>query len=101
MKIKTWDHTLTLDPTLNPVLDLNRNPTLTLSCFRRGLVISASLCMSPCSSDYIFTCLAGAWRIVSEDSKVTIWLAHLISHKALADIARPMSKIVMTQPKVT
>src|SRR5215210_9289480 len=40
------------------------------STFVDGLVISASLCMSPCSTDYIFTCdRAGAWRIVSEDSK--------------------------------
>ena len=35
-----------------------------------GLVISANLCMSPCSTDYIITCyITGAWRIVSEDSK--------------------------------
>src|SRR5436190_11260205 len=33
-----------------------------------GLVISANLCMSPCSTDYIFT-LSSAWRVVSEDSK--------------------------------
>ena len=39
------------------------------STFVKGLVISANLCMSPCSSDYIFTCVAGAWRVVSEDSK--------------------------------
>src|ERR1051325_665204 len=40
------------------------------SIFIDGLVISANLCMSPCSTDYIFTCdRAGAWRVVSEDSK--------------------------------
>jgi hypothetical protein len=33
-----------------------------------GLVISANLCMSPCSTDYIFTSSRGAWRVVSEDS---------------------------------
>src|SRR5437588_7435039 len=42
---------------------------LLLSTFVEGLVISANLCMSPCSPDYIFTCVAGAWRVVSEDSK--------------------------------
>ena len=35
-----------------------------------GLVISANLCMSPCSTDYIFIfCFEDAWRVVSEDSK--------------------------------
>src|ERR671926_618577 len=34
-----------------------------------GLVISANLCMSPCSTDYIFTRLS-AWRVVSEDSSL-------------------------------
>src|ERR1041385_2514874 len=34
-----------------------------------GLVISANLCMSPCSTDYIFTSCGSAWRVVSEDSK--------------------------------
>src|ERR1044071_5317530 len=34
-----------------------------------GLVISANLCMSPCSTDYIFIFrLEDAWRVVSEDS---------------------------------
>src|SRR6185369_11206021 len=33
-----------------------------------GLVISANLCMSPCSTDYIFTPFRSAWRVVSEDS---------------------------------
>src|SRR5712692_2187269 len=40
------------------------------SAFADGLVISASLCMSPCSTDYIFIFfLEDAWRVVSEDSK--------------------------------
>ena len=34
-----------------------------------GLVISANLCMSPCSTDYIFIFFEDAWRVVSEDSK--------------------------------
>jgi len=33
-----------------------------------GLVISANLCMSPCSTDYIFISFEDAWRVVSEDS---------------------------------
>src|ERR1051326_4180398 len=38
--------------------------------FAGGPVISADLCMSPCSSDYIFIPFDwDAWRIVSEDSK--------------------------------
>ena len=40
------------------------------STFVDELVISANLCMSPCSTDYIFTCdITGARRVVSEDSK--------------------------------
>ena len=37
---------------------------------RRGVDISATLCMSPCSSDYIFSnkLFVGIWHIVSEDS---------------------------------
>ena len=36
-----------------------------------GLVISANLCMSPCSTDYIFILFAeDAWRVVSEDSSL-------------------------------
>ena len=39
-------------------------------CFAGGQVISAWLCMSPCSSDYIFTvCQDRVRRIVSEDSR--------------------------------
>ena len=34
-----------------------------------GPVISAGLCMSPCSSDYIIPDNFGTWRIVSEDPK--------------------------------
>src|SRR5689334_551197 len=34
-----------------------------------GLVISASLCMSPCSPDCIFICQADVRHTVSEDSK--------------------------------
>src|SRR5262249_20882753 len=36
-----------------------------------GLVISANLCISLCSSDYIFIFfyISDAWRIVSEDSR--------------------------------
>src|ERR687898_682559 len=37
--------------------------------FVDGLVISANLCMSPCSTDYIFIFFEDAWRVVSEDSK--------------------------------
>jgi len=43
-----------------------------LSAFAEGSVISANLCMSPCSPDYIFIGLiseSDAWRVVSEDSK--------------------------------
>src|SRR5262245_50591459 len=40
-----------------------------LSAKRCGPVVSAGLCMSPCSSDYIFACYSGAWRVVSEDSE--------------------------------
>src|SRR5215471_19638471 len=42
------------------------------SVFTEGLVISANLCMSPYSPDYIFigsTSQSDAWRVVSEDSK--------------------------------
>ena len=37
---------------------------------RRGVNISVTLCMSPCSSDYIFSnkLFVGIWHIVSEDS---------------------------------
>ena len=37
---------------------------------RREVDISATLCMSPCSSDYIFSnkLFVGIWHIVSEDS---------------------------------
>src|ERR1041384_3784032 len=46
-----------------------RSDIVTSTCVD-GLVISANLCMSPCSTDYIFTCdITGAWRVVSEDSK--------------------------------
>ena len=40
---------------------------------RRGVDISATLCMSPCSSDYIFSnkLCVGIWHIVSEDSSET------------------------------
>lgn len=43
-----------------------------------GLDVSASLCMSPCSSDYIFIRINrnGARRIVSEDSGLAIYNLH-------------------------
>jgi hypothetical protein len=40
------------------------------STFVEGLVISANLCMSPCSTDYIFISFEDAWRVVSEDSSL-------------------------------
>src|SRR5205085_7273422 len=37
--------------------------SLVTSTCVEGLSISVNLCISPCSSDYIFTCdIAGAWR---------------------------------------
>src|SRR3954454_16062170 len=46
-----------------------RSDIVTSTCVE-GLNISVNLCMSPCSTDYIFTCdITGAWRVVSEDSK--------------------------------
>src|SRR2546426_327816 len=46
-----------------------RSDIVTSTCVD-GLVISANLCMSPCSTDYIFIFpLEDAWRVVSEDSK--------------------------------
>src|ERR1041385_9144097 len=44
-----------------------RSDVVTSTCVE-GLVISANLCMSPCSTDYIFTSFGSAWRVVSEDS---------------------------------
>src|SRR5215212_11295431 len=46
-----------------------RSDFVTSTCVD-GLVISANLCMSPCSTDYIFTSSQGAWRVVSEDSSL-------------------------------
>ena len=46
-----------------------RSDIVTSTCVD-GLVISANLCMSPCSTDYIFTSFGGAWRVVSEDSSL-------------------------------
>ena len=43
---------------------------ISLICYslsREGVVISATHCMSPCRSDYIFPAFCGVWRIVSTD----------------------------------
>src|SRR5215207_2499221 len=47
-----------------------RSDIVTSTCVD-GLVISANLCMSPCSTDYIFIFFTeDAWRVVSEDSSL-------------------------------
>jgi hypothetical protein len=46
-----------------------RSVIVTSTCVD-GLVISANLCMSPCSTDYIFISFEDAWRVVSEDSSL-------------------------------
>src|SRR5262249_128597 len=52
--------------------ELTRQGTSLSACysdlFGQGPVVSAGLCMSPCSSDCIFTPRRSAWRTVSEDS---------------------------------
>ena len=46
---------------------------LLLRLIAEGLVVSASLYMSPCSSDYIIPEDIGIWRVVSEDSEFRIF----------------------------
>ena len=51
---------------------VDRRPTRLLrSAKAEGMNISAMLCMSPCSSDYIFTVSRQVRRIVSEDSPIS------------------------------
>src|SRR5439155_7232001 len=62
-------------PVVTPFMQVGTYPTRNFAqvCYSRlvaeGPVISAGLCMSPCSSDCIFTSCGGAWRTVSEDSR--------------------------------
>src|SRR5205085_10470534 len=59
--------------------DKELRSVLLLSIEIDGPIISVGLCMSPCSSDYIFTLrFEGAWRIVSEDSKNSGYFCRLI-----------------------
>jgi len=63
-KIKIRIPTLTPNPALNHLPNLNPHLTLSLLAFllpdaNEELVVSASFCTSPCSSDYIFTNVVG------------------------------------------
>src|SRR3989338_6715745 len=55
---------------LTPTSDRDRQ--FCYSLFYRGPDISARLCISLCSSDYIFFSFWRVWRIVSEDSPAVL-----------------------------